>query len=233
MTLGLTRGDRVLVVAPHPDDETLGAGGTLARLAGDGIDVHVLAVTCYQLPRWGTPSTVDQRAEEFEAACDILGVSGRRIAWLDDDRARRVHDHLPELVRLIEDGPDLSLNALRPAALLLPAAQSVHQEHQLIHSACYAAARPAGAARHSPRLVLGFDGPEDRAWGPQPGRRPVLVDITSTAEAKDKALECYASQLRDPAHPRSIERIQVIDAATGAEIGAGRAEAFTPYRMAW
>jgi LmbE family N-acetylglucosaminyl deacetylase len=60
-----------------------------------------------------------------------------------------------------------------------------------------------------------------------------VVDITASAETKDKALECYASQLRDPAHPRSIERIRVIDAAAGAEIGAGRAEAFTPYRMAW
>ncbi|MFF4924215.1 PIG-L deacetylase family protein [Kitasatospora sp. NPDC001261] len=233
MTLGLRPGEHVLAIPTHPDDETLGAGGTIARLTGEGVHVHVLAVTCCHRPRWGTASTTGQRAEEFEAACDVLGVSGRAIAWLDTEQARNVHDHLPELIRLIEDGPELSLNALRPAALLIPADGAVHQEHQLVHRAAYAAARPGGAARHCPRMVLGFDGPEDRAWSAQAGPRTVLVDITTSAPAKDKALNCYSSQLRDPAHPRSLERIRAIDTATGAGIGADRAEVFTPYRMAW
>lgn len=54
---GLNPGDSVLAVAPHPDDETLGAGGTIARLTAAGIAVHVLAVACVTQPRWGTPPT--------------------------------------------------------------------------------------------------------------------------------------------------------------------------------
>ncbi|MEV0536764.1 PIG-L deacetylase family protein [Kitasatospora sp. NPDC050463] len=233
MTLGLSPGDHVLAIPTHPDDETLGAGGTIARLTGEGVHVHVLAVACCQRRRWGAASTTGQRAGEFEAACDVLGVSGRRIAWLDTEQARNVHHHLPELIQLIEDGPELSLNALRPAALFIPAAGAVHQEHQLVHRAAYAAARPGGTARHCPRLVLGFDGPEDRAWSSEAGPRAVLVDITASAAAKDRALECYASQLREASHPRNLERIRAFDAAAGAGIGAGRAEAFTAYRMAW
>ncbi|WP_190132990.1 phosphoribosyltransferase family protein [Streptomyces mashuensis] len=53
MTFGLVPGNRVLIVPPHPDDETLGAGGTIARLTAEGVEVHVLAVTCYPLPPLG------------------------------------------------------------------------------------------------------------------------------------------------------------------------------------
>ncbi|MFQ6197712.1 PIG-L deacetylase family protein [Streptomyces sp. NPDC000405] len=233
MILGLKPRDRVLVVPPHPDDETLGAGGTIARLTAEGIEVHVLAVICYALPRWGQPASTEQRREEFEAACDALGVAGRGIAWADDERARHLEAHLSELVRLIEDGPDLSLNALRPAALLMPGTGAVHQEHQLVHRACYAAARPSGTARHSPDIVLGFEGPEDYTWGTSPEHRPVLVDITDSAPAKDKALGCYRREMRDAAHPRSAERIWAIDAARAASLGTERAEAFSVYRMAW
>ena len=229
-TFGLHPGDRVLAVAAHPDDETLGAGGTLARLADEGVGVHVLAVTCYELPRWGTASTPAERSGQFEAACDALGVIGRAIAWNGTEQSARIHDHVRDLVRVIEDGPELSLNALRPAALLIPAAGAFHQEHQVVHQACFAAARPGGAQRHTPRIVLGFDGPEDRAWTAAVRQRPVLVDITATADAKDKALECYTGELR-AAHPRSIEAVRAFDTATAG--GHGRAEAFTAYRMTW
>ncbi|MBC2879321.1 MULTISPECIES: PIG-L deacetylase family protein [Streptomyces] len=233
MTLGLTPGDRVLIVPPHPDDETLGAGGTIARLTSQGIEVHVLAVTCYPLPRWGQAASTEQRRQEFEAACDVLGVAGRAIAWADDERARHLEAHLSDLVRLIEGGSDLSLDALRPTALFMPAAGAVHQEHQLVHRACYAAARPSGTARHSPDIVLGFAGPEDYAWAHSPEQHPVVVDITESAAVKEKALECYRREMRDAAHPRSLERIWAIDAARAAALGTERAESFAAYRLAW
>ncbi|RKN03367.1 PIG-L deacetylase family protein [Streptomyces radicis] len=231
--LGLTSGDRVLVVAPHPDDETLGAGGTIARLTAGGVEVHVLAITCYPLPRWGAPHDSARRRAEFEAACDVLGVAGRDIAWVDDERARHLEAHLPGLIRLLEGGHRLSLESLRPAALLMPTDGAVHHEHRLVHRACYAAVRPAGAARHVPRIVLGFDGPEDLCWGARRPRGPVVVDITGHARVKDKALACYEGELRGEDHPRSPGRIRAIDTAMAAGVGAGRAEAFTPYRIAW
>ncbi|WP_405676404.1 PIG-L family deacetylase [Streptomyces sp. NBC_00868] len=145
---GLNPGDSVLAVAPHPDDETLGAGGTIARLTAAGIAVHVLAVACVTQPRWGTPTDSRLRREEFNAACDVLGVSGRAIAWSDDAPALDLASHSAELVRLIESGPELSLAALQPATLLIPAAGAVHQDHQVVHHAAYAAARPSGSLRH-------------------------------------------------------------------------------------
>ncbi|MFI7104141.1 PIG-L deacetylase family protein [Streptomyces sp. NPDC050161] len=230
---GLEPGDRVLAVPPHPDDETLGAGGTIARLTEAGIEVHVLALACVTLPRWGAATNTARRRAEFEMACDVLGVAGRDIAWSDDHRARNLGAHLSELVRLLEAGHALSLAELRPEAMLIPAAGAVHQDHQAAHQGCYAAARPTGGLRHVPRLVLGFRGPEDHAWSPHSPHASVLVDITASSALKDKALNCYAGEMRDPGHPRSLDRIRAIDTATAAALGCERAEAFVPYRMAW
>ncbi|WP_218002139.1 PIG-L deacetylase family protein [Microtetraspora malaysiensis] len=69
---------------PHLDDETLGAGGTIHRLANCGVTVHVLAVCCRTGPMWAGYSDPDLHGKEFNAACDALGVAGRLLAWADD-----------------------------------------------------------------------------------------------------------------------------------------------------
>ena len=232
---GLRPGDRVLAVAAHPDDETLGAGGTIARLTSAGIAVDVLAVGCTTGPPGvGGGSDPAVRQAEFDAACDVLGVAERRIAWVDDDCARNPAAHLPELVALIESGPGPCLRTVHPQGLLIPAGGSHHQDHQAVHQAGRAAARPgAGGHLPAPRVVLGFEGPEDWAWGRAAEGWSVVVDTTDVWPAKEKALRCYRSQLREDPHPRSSSRIHALDVALGAGTGAGTAERFLPYRMAF
>jgi LmbE family N-acetylglucosaminyl deacetylase len=229
--LGLTPGAVALMVATHPDDETLGAGGTLHRLADAGITVHVLAVACCTHPMWGGHSDVDVRAEEFHEACDALGVSGRVIGWIDDDRARSPWSHQAELVGLIESGTAVSIARVSPDILLMPARNGFHQDHRAVHAACLAAVRPGGFRKPTPRLVLGYAGPED-SWTPTLEQWSVLVDTTAHWPAKEKALAAYSSQLREDAHPRSIAAIRKLDAAHGTSIGAQFAERFVPYRIA-
>jgi N-acetylglucosamine malate deacetylase 1 len=229
--LGLTRGDVALAIAPHLDDETLGAGGTIHRLTRAGITVHVLAVLCRSGPMWGGHSDAELRVKEFHVACDALGVSGRTLAWTDDERAHAPNAHQRDLVTLIESGAELSLAALRPELFLIPAATAFHQDHQAVHAACFAAARAGGSAKPTPRLVLGYAGPED-AWTTAREAWTVYIDTTASWSAKQAALTAYASQLREDTHPRSIAAIRAIDAATGTAIGVGLAERFVPYRMA-
>lgn len=226
---GLGAGDVVLVVAPHPDDETLGAGGTVARLTMAGADVHVLAVTCRTAPMWGGHSDPALRIKEFHAACDLLGVSGRHIAWVDDERGTHLEGHSRDLVELIESGSATSLEALNPQALLIPVADGFHHEHRAVHHAGLAAARLGGADKPTPRIVLGFCGP-DECWTVD-GTGRVHVDITHTWRLKEAALAAYGSQLRPAPHPRNIDAINIRDAATGLRAGVALAEAFVPYRM--
>lgn len=220
-----------LVVAPHPDDETLGAGGTIARLTGNGVAVHVLAITCRTAVMWGGRSDSDVRIKEFNTACDALGVTGRTVAWIDDERAEHPHRHPRTLVELIDSGTELSLAHSRPELLLIPAAGGYHQDHRAVHQAGLAAARLGGSAKPTPRLVLGYLGPEEQWTAAAEPTGRIHVDTADVWETKRAALDAYRSQMRTPPHPRSIDAIRVIDAATGLRAGVAMAEAFVPYRV--
>jgi LmbE family N-acetylglucosaminyl deacetylase len=228
---GLAAGEAALAVGTHPDDETLGAGGTLHRLAAAGIKTYVLAVTCPEPPA-GRRCPPYVRIAEFSAACNALGVKGRVLAWAGGDAASDPGAHLRELVTVIESGPEVSLEAVRPALMLIPSATGFHQDHHTVHRACFAAARPGGAGRHTPRIVVGYAGPED-AWTTAAEPWTVYIDTTASWPAKQAALASYGSQLRDDTHPRSISRIRAIDTAAGAAAGTGMAERFVCYRMAF
>lgn len=229
--LGLHPGQTALVVAPHPDDETLGPGGTLHRLSTSGVTVMVLAIACYNCPMWGGHSDTDIRAKEFDTACDALGVEGRVIAWTDDDHAHTPGNHPADLVAVIEYRTEVSLVHTRPDLLLIPAATALHQDHRAVHHAGLAAARLGGTCKPAPPIVLGYRGPEDH-WAPGGEPWTVGVDTTANWPAKHQALLAHASQLREPPHPRSIHAVHALDTAAGAAIGTSLAERFVPYRMA-
>ncbi|QDY80685.1 GlcNAc-PI de-N-acetylase [Streptomyces qinzhouensis] len=222
---GLPPGSTVLVVAPHPDDETLGAGGTIARLTMAGVTVHVLVIACRSHP--GSDPVV--RAGELDQACTVLGVASQHIAFPGGEAATDPGSRMAEVVHLIESGPGPSLRVLRPAGLLIPAAGSFHQDHRAVHDAGLAAARPSG---HAPSLVLGYRGPEDTLWTAGPtARGTVAVDTGGVWETKAKALAAYTTQMRDDPHPRSVETIAALDRAAGASAGTAMAEMFVPYRL--
>jgi LmbE family N-acetylglucosaminyl deacetylase len=230
--LGLHPGDRALVVATHIDDESLGLGGTIAKMAAYGVEVDVLVIACTTAPMYGGGSDAEIRRAELNNACAALGVQQHHVAWIDDDRAADPAAHLPELIRLIESGPGPSLQTRRPQTLFIPAGDAHHQDHRAVHKAGIAASRPGDPAhRWIPETVLGYDGPEDRCWRAVGTDRPILVDTTDYWPVKEKALLCHASQLRQPPHPRSITKIRALDEAAGGSAAAATAERFVAYRM--
>ncbi|MGH3806077.1 MAG: PIG-L deacetylase family protein [Pseudonocardiaceae bacterium] len=230
---GLTAGQQVLVVAAHPDDETLGCGGTIARLVADGVSVHVLAVTVRAAPMWSGESDPAIRLGEFTAACDALGVARRAVAWVDHTGALDIAARPRAVVELIERHEQVSLLAVCPDALMIPAAGGFHQDHQVVHRAAFAAARVHGRGpQHTPPLVLGFRGVEDH-WSARAEPWWCHVDTSQHWATKEDALHCYASQLRGHGHPRRVDHIRTVDAAAGGALGWRYAESFVPYRLAY
>lgn len=230
--LGLQPGDRVLVVAPHPDDETIGPGGILARLSATGIDVHVLCVTVRRGAMYGSESDPLIREQEFGKACAALGVRNQAIAWVDETGRLDVSARQRDLVDLIERHEEVSLAAVDPVALLIPAAGGYHQDHQAVFRAGFAAARvhPAGL-KPTPRIVLGYRGVEDR-WSAVDEPWWLHVDTSAYWPAKEEALRAYSTQIR-AGGPRSLDHVERIDAAAGASIDARYAESLVPYRLAY
>lgn len=120
MVLGLLPGERALVIAAWPGDETFGMGGTITAMAVHGITVDVLAVAFATSVIPDGSSSTQALLAEFTDACDVLGVHDRKVEWIDGDRARNPAAYLPDLVALIERGPGPSLAASQSAAVLFP-----------------------------------------------------------------------------------------------------------------
>ncbi|UAK31422.1 MULTISPECIES: PIG-L deacetylase family protein [Nocardia] len=225
---GLTQGERVVVVAPHPDDETIGPGGTIARMTAEGLQVHVLCVT---VRANGGVADPQERVTEFEQACAALGVTTAAVVWIDQAGDMDITTRQRRLVDVITTHEQASLAAVRPTALMIPAEAGYHQDHCAVFRAGFAAARPRPSVP-TPRVVLGYRGVEEH-WSPTHNAWPITVDTTDFWATKEQALRCYRSQIRPDGQPRSLEHIRLVDAAVGAGYGLRYAELFRPYRLAW
>ena len=176
----------VLAIGAHPDDVELSCGGTLALLAAAGRRVGILHLTCGEA---GTRGTADERRGEAERAAEVLGC--REVAFLDfGDGALRTG--VPEEEALIAE-----LRRMRPELVLAPAAGDRHPDHprahRLVADCCfYAGLRRRGAGEpHRPAAVFGY-------MQHDPFVPSFVVDVSSVWDVKERALDCYESQIHKP-----------------------------------
>lgn len=223
----------VLVVAAHPDDETLGCGGTMARLAAEGWAVHILILA------EGATSRDEMRQREARSAelselevcarraADIVGAASLELDAFPDNRMDSVD--LLDVVKRIESA--IALHC--PERLYTHGSHDVNIDHRVVHDAVIAASRPkpGGCVRE----LYFFEVLSSTEWRP-PSSAPqfapcYFVDITLYLEAKVDALEAYTPELLDFPHPRSSEAVRALARYRGASIGAHAAEAFEVGRI--
>lgn len=201
----------ILVVAPHPDDEVIGVGGTAARSLRLGGRVH------FALGSWRTKS----RLTEAKEAAKVLGGAtvhafGQVPVDLTPER---------ELVRWLEE----LIDSVKPEVLLVPE-DAIHGEHRAWHRASLAATRPSGGTlRWRPPRVWCWEAPADQ-WGPSV-RQNVFVTLESIdLDRKLDAMRCHESQLRRPPSERAPETLDALARLRGAQSGTLFAEAFRSLR---
>jgi LmbE family N-acetylglucosaminyl deacetylase len=217
---------RTLVIAPHPDDEVLGVGGTIARLADAGNEVFVAVVTRGEPPAFTAEMTEGLRKEAALAHAE-LGV--RKTFWLDQPAARLSevpHGTLNAVIRkLVVD--------IDPDTLILPFVGDIHLDHQLSFLSGLVAARPH--QQRYPATVLAYETMSETNWNApylSPSFVPNLfVDISGTLDRKLKAMQMFASQLRDFPHERSLEALKALAVVRGATVHLPAAEAFVIIRQ--
>lgn len=216
--------ESVLVVAAHPDDEVLGCGGTLARLAASGSTIHVAfladGVTSRGEAKAG--AGLASRREAARKACAILGVAGVSFGDLPDNRLDTVA--LLEVTQAVE----ALVRQHGPSAVFTHHAGDVNIDHQVLHRAVLTACRPQ---RGMPvRTLLSFEVPSSTEWQ-LPGSAPVFApnwfsDISGTLAKKLEALRAYSAELREWPHPRSLRGVEHLARWRGATVGVEAAEAF-------
>jgi len=172
---------RVLVLAPHPDDEVFGCGGAILAHVRAGVPVHVVVMT--DGSHNGQPA---ERMQECRAAAQVLGY-GEPEFWPIADRTLRCDAATVQRVvdALAASGADL---------LYAPSPWEVHPDHR------QAAAIAAEAARSTGTRLAYYE-----VGAPLPPN--LLLDISSLKESKQRAMQCFASQLGGQDYVRQINAL--------------------------
>jgi N-acetylglucosamine malate deacetylase 1 len=169
----------VLVVAPHPDDESIGCGGAIALHARMGDRVRVLFLTSGErgLPELSHEEATSKREAEAREACKLLGVLGWNFVGLPDGDLAR---HLPECIEAIEMAVKLSSVSM----VYAPHALEAHADHAATFGAvCSLACRSASVEFRYYEV-----------WTPLAAPR-LAISIDNVLARKYAAIRCYKSQL--------------------------------------
>jgi LmbE family N-acetylglucosaminyl deacetylase len=216
----------VLVLAPHPDDEVLGVGGTMAKHLAAGDAVHVAICTRGREERFGVEQ-VERVLAEARAAHALLGITESHFldlpaAELDTVAATEINGAISGLIEQV-----------RPDVLYLAHPGDVHQDHQILFQAAMVAVRPV-AGRLVPRRILAYETVSETDWYAAPITPAfvpqVFVDISNHLEQKLAACACYASQMRPAPDQRSAEALRALATTRGHAMGLPAAEAFVLVR---
>ncbi|MDP2786085.1 MAG: PIG-L family deacetylase [Sulfurimicrobium sp.] len=200
---------KALVIAPHPDDEVFGCGGTLSLLRGSGCMVTIIIVTNGALGGDSADGKlIEIRADESRAAAKLLGLDAPVFWGLPDRGVSYGEVLIDRLIKIIlETDADL---------VFLPSPSDWHPDHQAIAFAGAEAIRRLGGLRQAAFYEV---------TDPLPS--PNLIHDISAAEAlKHQAMRCFPSQLQEQPYDSRISGINNFRALhLGAQVKS--AEAFS------
>lgn len=174
--VGVPRVARVLIVAPHPDDESIGCGGTSALLAAAGTEVSLLVATDGEATQGSALSAsrlgACRRSEVIRAA-DLLGIATPTFLGLPDG-------HLSEHTESLATSLAEQIHRCHPEILFVPSPLEDHVDHRAVNTALLRTTLPR------PLEVWGYE-----TSIPVPANR--IVDITAVVAKKEAALAAHAT----------------------------------------
>ena len=133
---------KLLIVSPHPDDETLGCGGLIQKVKKAGGKVYIIIMTYGDEPQYGGFSECSTREKELEDVMKFLQVDGYEVL-LPGDKYHLKLDSIPEkeILDLLEKKSQYSLNNLKPNLVAIPAPNSYNVDHRVTYQCCFTALR--------------------------------------------------------------------------------------------
>jgi LmbE family N-acetylglucosaminyl deacetylase len=220
--------DRVLAVYAHPDDPEVSCGGTLARWAAAGAEVHVVICTRGEKgsadPAEDPESLARRRAGEVAAAGRALGLAGHQILAHEDGMLDDTTEFRAELVAIVRRLTPTALVCPDPTAVFFGQRYFNHRDHRVVGWAALDAVAPAAASPH----YFPAAGPAHQvacAFLSGVLEPDVWVDVSAFIEAKAEAVLCHRSQVGDPGDwLRAVVRQRAEDG--GRRAGVRYAEGF-------
>lgn len=179
LNIGLPPAQRILVLAPHPDDESLSCGGTIAHYVRNGAVVSLLVFSdgaAIEEPDGQQADVVAAREREMATATTILGLQQVQTVGLPDG-------HLTSHTVQVHEAIQQQLVTFQPDLVLAPSPMDGHADHATVGRMAL------HLFRHTPGWALAF------YEGLTPVRFNTLVEITEVAAIKEKAIRCYQRSL--------------------------------------
>jgi len=213
--------NKVLIIAPHPDDETLGCGGTLYKHKAEGDEIYWLIVTGISEDTGWANDAVIKRDNEMNAVSKKYGFSDVFNLRLPTTKI----DTLP-LSDLIEKITDVYKN-IKPDVIYIPFSYDVHTDHQIIAKALQSTFKwfryphIKNIYMYETPSETEFNFVENRVFRPN-----VFINISQYLENKIETMKIYASEFGEHPFPRSEKALRALATLRGAQSGYEAAEAF-------
>lgn len=217
---------KILVIAPHPDDEVLGCGGTIKKHVLQGDEVFLCIGTKAYTPQW-SEEFIKERPHEIERANKVLGV--KKTYFLDFPSVKV--DTIPQ--KEVNDAIFKVVKEVQPEVMYIPHGGDLNQDHRIFFAASLVAGRPLPGS--SIKEIFSYEALSETEWGNEltPFVPNGFVDISKSINAKKEAMSAYKSELREFPHPRSLKAIDALALKRGSEAGMEYAEAFMIIRFLW
>ena len=215
---------KVVVIAPHPDDEVLGLGATISRFTSMNVEVSVLVVSGHLPPLYDQRS-FDLTKKEAEKSFEIMNVSNWEFLEIP---ATTVHK-IP--VSELNSKISKFLKHNKPDWVFIPFPDR-HIDHRTIFDASVVCCRPN--VKDYPKVVLAYETLSETHWN-VPGIEPafipdLFIDTSNYMNQKEKALRSYDSQIKGN-QSRSVDACKALAKFRGSQNGCEYAEAFKVVRI--
>ena len=216
---------KVLVIAPHPDDEIIGVGGTIANRTAAGDEVYVCVVT-KGIPPIFDEGFIEQDRRECREADKFLGV--KETIFLD----------FPAV--MLETVPRYQFNGalgdvianIQPDEVYIPHRGDMQIDHQMVVDAAMVGLRPK--YMHVVKRIYAYETLSETGWNIPNTTNcfipTVYEDISKTIGKKIEAMSYFKSQLADFPAARSLGAIEALAEFRGSTVNVFAAEAFSLVR---
>jgi N-acetylglucosamine malate deacetylase 1 len=212
---------RILVIGAHPDDETMGVGGTIAKMVVDRFHTELCIVTSGYEPLI-TKKEFDLRRKEAMVASKILGFD--KVHFLELPAVKL--DTVPK-TQINGSLADI-IEKTKPDTIFTTSVTDINMDHRIVYEATMVAARPRPGI--SVKKLLSYELPSSTEWGELMLGTPFIpntfVDITDTLDKKLDAMKAYRLEIKNYPHPRSLKNIESLARIRGTTVGFEAAEAF-------
>ena len=216
----LLSNEKVLVIAAHPDDETLGMGGTIHKLSLLGSRVRVIFLSDGVGSRDEIRESVDSRRAAAISALRVLNCTDVHFYDFPDNSM----DTMPliNIVKTVEK----SIDDFNPTVLFTHFPHDLNVDHRITSQACLVAARPK--VNRSIKSLLYFEVQSSTEWnfGSSQFIPNMFVDVSDSFGFKVDALKEYQVEIEAFPEARSFAGVEARSTVRGVTVGVSNAEAF-------